>query len=148
MKKFLKLILELKTWGCLSFTGAVCIYSFIDAICGGEYMRHTLIWQLLAMCGIITVLQYVFFSGQVLKKPSYYIRLILFCGLIFAVCAGFAYIFRWFPLEEPGAWVSFVVIFVVAFLALCLGFEIYFRILGQKYNDRLGRVQRQNKQGK
>ena len=26
MKKFLRFIGELKSWGCLSFTGALCIY--------------------------------------------------------------------------------------------------------------------------
>ena len=139
MKKFLKFIGELKTWGCLSFTGAICIYMFIDWLYGGEYIRYSLVVQMLAMCGIITLLQYVFFSGRVLKKPSYWLRLVIFMGLIYGVCSGFAWAFKWFPTGDPGAWVSFVVIFFIAFVVLCLGFEIYFRVLGKKYDEALGR---------
>ena len=61
MKKFLEMIGELKTWGCLSFTGALCIYCFIDFLYGGESIRYSLIVQMLALCGMITLLQYVFF---------------------------------------------------------------------------------------
>lgn len=139
MKKFLKFVGELKTWGCLCFTGALCVYMFIDWLFGGEYIRYSLIIQLLAMCGVITLLQYVFFSGQVLKKPSYWLRLLMFCGLIFCVCGGFAWAFGWFPMDNPGAWISFVIIFFAAFVILCLGFEIYFRVLGKRYNEALGR---------
>lgn len=142
MKKFLRFVAEIKTWGCLSFTGTVCIYSFIDFVMGGEYMRYTLIWQMLAMCGIITLLQYIFFSGQVMKKTGYFPRLCIFCVLILGVCSGFAWVFRWFPLENPGAWFSFVIVFFVAFVVLCLGFELYFRILGRKYDAALGRSQK------
>lgn len=143
MKKFLKFVGEIKNWGCLSFTGALCIYSFIDFLLGGEYIRYTLIWQLLAMCGVITLLQYIFFSGQVLKKPSYWLRMALFCGLTLVVCAAFAWVFHWFPLENAGAWLTFVVIFFVVFLVFCLGFELYFRILGQKYDQALGRSRKE-----
>ena len=139
MKKFLHMIGELKTWGCLSFTGALCIYSFIDFLTGGEYIRHTLVWQMLALCGCISLLQYIFFSGQVLKRPSYFLRLAVFCGLTLALCFGFAWAFRWFPLENAGAWASFAVIFFLAFLVFTLGFEIYFRAVGKKCDALLGR---------
>lgn len=141
MKKFLRFVGELKTWGCLSFTGAVCIYSAIDFLMGGKSMAYSLIWQLLAMCGVITLLQYVFFSGQVVKKTNYGLRLGIFCPLVFLVVAGFAWLFRWFPMEQPGAWVSFVVIFLAAFMVLCLGFELYFRAMGARYDEHLGRAQ-------
>lgn len=142
MKKFLHFVAELKSWGCLSFTGALCIYVAIDWICGGESMRYTLIVQMLAMCGVITLLQYVFFSGQVLKKPSYWLRLLVFCGLLFLVCSGFAWTFHWFPMGSAGAWLTFAGIFFAAFVILCLGFEVYFRALGKRYDEALGRQKR------
>lgn len=139
MKKFLRFVGELKNWGCLCFTGALCVYMFIDWLYGGEYIRYTLVIQLLAMCGIITLLQYVFFSGQVLKRLSYWLRLLIFCGLIFGVCEVFAWAFHWFPMDNLWAWISFIVIFFAAFVVLTLGFEIYFRVLGKKYDKALGR---------
>ncbi len=94
---------------------------------------------MLALCGCISLLQYIFFSGQVLKRPSYFLRLAVFCGLTLALCCGFAWAFRWFPLENAGAWASFAVIFFLAFLVFTLGFEIYFRAVGKKYDALLGR---------
>ena len=139
MKRFFLLAGELKTWGCLSFTGALCIYSAIDILQGGEYIRYSLIVQMLALCGCISLLQYVFFSGRVLKRPSYFLRLAVFCGLTLVLCCGFAWTFRWFPLENAGAWASFMGIFFLSFLVLCLGFELYFRAAGKKYDALLGR---------
>lgn len=139
MKKFLRFVGELKQWGCLSFTGALCVYMFIDWLYGGESIRYSLVVQLLAMCGIITLLQYVFFSGQVLRRISYWLRLVIFCGLIFGVCGAFAWTFHWFPMDNPGAWLWFVAIFFVAFVLLSLGFEVYFRIIGRRYDEALGR---------
>ena len=121
MKKFIRFIGELKSWGCLSFTGALCIYMFIDWLYGGEYIRYSLIIQLLAMCGVIT---------------------------IFGVCEFFAWAFHWFPMDNLGAWVSFIVIFFVAFIVLCLGFEVYFRVLGKKYDQALGRHRKRPEDGR
>lgn len=141
MGKFLKLVGEIKTWGCLSFTGALCIYTLIDTFWGDGTIACATVYQLLALCGIITVLQYIFFSGQVLKKPSYYVRMALFCVPAFVVCGAFAWAFGWFPMENLGAWGLFVLIFFVIFAVFCLGFEIYFRILGKRYDAALGRIQ-------
>lgn len=142
MKKFLAFVAELKTWGCLSFTGALCIYTLIDTFWGDGVIACGTVYQLLALCGIITLLQYVFFSGRVLKKPSYYVRTAIFCVLIFAVCAAFAWLFHWFPTGNLGAWVTFTAIFFVIFVVFCLGFEVYFRILGKKYDTALEKSQR------
>ena len=148
MKKFLRFVGELKNWGCLSFTGALCVYMAIDWILGGEAIRYTLVVQLLAMCGIITLLQYVFFSGQVMKKLSYWLRMVIFCGLVYGVCLGFAWVFNWFPMDNLGAWITFLVIFVAAFIVLSLGFEIYYRVLGKKYDEALGRRQKEGRNEK
>ena len=143
MKKFLQFVGEMKTWGCLSFTGSLCIYTLIDTFWGDGQIACSTVYQLLALCGIITLLQYVFFSGRVLKKPSYYLRMAVFCLLVFGTCAGFARAFRWFPMENLAAWGMFVVIFFVIFLVFCLGFEIYFCILGKKYDMALGRAKQE-----
>ena len=143
MKKFLQFVGEMKTWGCLSFTGSLCIYTLIDTFWGDGQIACATVYQLLALCGIITLLQYVFFSGRVLKKPSYYLRMAVFCLLVFGTCAGFARVFRWFPMENLAAWGMFVVIFFVIFLVFCLGFEIHFRILGKKYDMALGRAKQE-----
>lgn len=141
MKKFLELVAELKTWGCLSFSGALFIYTVIDTFWGDGLIPCSAVYQMLALCGVITFLQYVFFSGRVLKKPSYYMRMVLFCIPAFAVCAAFGWGFGWFPVTSGGAWLLFTGIFFLIFAVFCAGFEIYFRILGKKYDEALGRSQ-------
>lgn len=139
MKRFLRLVGEIKTWGCLSFTGAICVNAFMDTIWGDGVMECATVYQMLALCGIITVLQYVFFSGQVVKRLGYAVRMVLFCVPTFAVCAAFAWFFGWVPMENGGTWGLFTVIFFVVFAVLCVGFEICFRIMGKRYDDALGR---------
>lgn len=145
MKKFLQFVGEIKTWGCLSFTGSLCIYTLIDTFWGDGVIACATVYQLLALCGVITLLQFVFFSGQVLKRPSYYVRMAVFCMLIFSACVAFAWAFGWFPMENLGAWGLFTIIFFLMFLIFCLGFEVYFRILGRKYDEALGRSQEAGK---
>lgn len=139
MKKFLMTVAEIKTWICLCFTASLLIYMGIDFFCGGRAIRYSLILQLLGLCIGITLLQFVFFSGRVLKKPSYALRLCVFGVLIYGLVGLFAVVFGWFPLEEPGAWLASFVIFIVAFVAISLGFEIFFRIMGKRYDALLGR---------
>ena len=52
---------------------------------------------------------------------------------------------RWFPLENPGAWLLFIGLFVAVFAVMTLGFEVYFRIVGRRYDGLLGqyRLQRE-----
>ena len=57
MKKFLQFVGEMKTWGCLSFTGSLCIYTLIDTFWGDGQIACATVYQLLALCGIITLLQ-------------------------------------------------------------------------------------------
>ena len=83
MKKFLKLVMELKSWICLSFTASILIYLTVEfalawaeeggrlaaawASFAGARMRCTLILQMFILCACISLLQYVFFSGRALK---------------------------------------------------------------------------------
>jgi hypothetical protein len=158
MKKFLKLVMELKSWICLSFTASILIYLTVEfalawaeeggrlaaawASFAGARMRCTLILQMFILCACISLLQYVFFSGRALKRLGYGLRMALFAALCFGLCLGFAAAFHWFPLENPGAWLSFAAIFLIAYVGISLGFEIYFRVMGKKYDEALGRRRR------
>lgn len=158
MKKFMRFVMEMKSWISLSFTAAMLIYLTVEFLLAcveyggnlpgawGDFtatkMRCGLILEIFVLCACITVLQYVFFSGRVLKKPSYGLRMLCFAVLCFGICLGFGLAFRWFPAENPGAWVSFAVIFLIAFAGISLGFEVYYRVMGRRYNQALGRKQK------
>lgn len=143
MKKFLSIVAELKTWGCLSFTASLVTYTLCSMLWGEKAVSHSRIYQLLAMCGLITVLQYVCFSGEFLKKLRYSLRMVLFGAAILLLCGGFAWVFQWLPLKSMGAWGLFFLIFLVIFVVLGLGFEIYFQAAGKKYDGLLGQYKAQ-----
>lgn len=159
MKKFLRFVGELKSWCCLSFTASLLIYIVIDILVPGElppgnvvmdiawrwsygYIKYRLVFQLLGLCLCISILQYVFFSGQMLKKPSYFVRIAVFGVLCLGLCVGAVTAFGWFSLDSLEHWGKFFLIFMVCFVGISLGFELYFRIMGKKYDEALGRSQK------
>ena len=48
-----------------------------------------------------------------------------------------AVICGWFPTDQTAAWVMFGVFFVLIFVAITGGIELYYRLSGRKWNDRL-----------
>ena len=160
MKKFLQMVMELKNWICLSFTASLLIYIVIDILVPGElppgnvvmdiawcwsygYIKYRLVFQLLGLCLCISILQYVFFSGQMLKKPSYFVRIAVFGVLCLGLCTGATIAFGWFSLDSLEHWGKFFLIFVVCFVGISLGFEVYYRAMGKRYNEALGRKQKE-----
>lgn len=163
-----KIIGEMIMWGCTSFTGAVCIYLCVGFIreCRHPVSDGDIFWgndthwkafmasklsaglivQLLGLCMCISVLQYVFFSGKVLKKAPYMARIGLFGVLCFGICVLFAYKSKWFWMDNVGHWAKFVGIFLAAYVGISLLFEVYFRIQGIRYNEALGRKRRNNEE--
>ena len=61
----------------------------------------------------------------------------VFAVPFFAVLTAFAVGFEWFPTENAGAWVSFAVVFIVILAAITAGIELYYRLSGRKWDDRL-----------
>ena len=45
--------------------------------------------------------------------------------------------FRWFPTGQAGAWVLFGLFFALIFAAITGGIELYYRLSGRKWDDRL-----------
>ena len=82
-------------------------------------------------------MQVVAFSNLLFKKLSYGWRMAVFAVPFFAVLTAFAVGFEWFPTENAGAWVSFAVVFIVILAAITAGIELYYRLSGRKWDDRL-----------
>ena len=48
-----------------------------------------------------------------------------------------------FPADQAGAWVLFIVIFFLIFLVMTVGFDLYFRVTGRKYDGLLGQYRKE-----
>ncbi|MGN0551726.1 MAG: hypothetical protein ACI4I4_07825 [Acutalibacteraceae bacterium] len=142
MKKFLEYVVKLKTTVCLCFTASVIVFSVIAVFYGGGAISVATVFQLLGISVAASVIQFVAFSEVIIKRMHYALRMCIFLLPFSAVITAFAVIFNWFPIENLGSWITFYVIFILIFIATTIGFEIYFRITGKKYDGLLGEYKR------
>lgn len=144
MSRFLKGVLEWKTYVCMMFTGSVIIFWLVGYFLGWEGLPLTSLAQLLLLSVIGSSLQGIMFTEWVFKTIAYPVRLLMFAVIFLAVMSVFAWKGRWFPAEKFGSWLVFVGIFLVTFVIMTVGYEIYFRITGKKYDGLLGEKQKRN----
>jgi hypothetical protein len=146
MKKFLDGVMEWKTGACFMFTASTLVYMVVNLILGYRTLEISSIISLLGISALGTLIQFIAFTDRVIKNVKYTWRLIIFVIPFGAVLTAFAVLFDWFPSNMPGAWLIFIGIFILAFAAMTLGFEIYFRVTGKKYDGLLGQYKKQKGQ--
>lgn len=142
MKKFFHFVVEFKSWLSLCFTAAMLIFLTISWIVGEKTVEIAVLFQIFLLSVGGTLLQFVFFSGWVIKKMRYSLRLILFAFPMLALVTAFAVWCGWVPMGNPGAWVIFFVSFIVCFVLICAGFEFCFWVMGKKYDGLLGQYRK------
>ena len=135
-----------KTSACLLYTGAMVIYLFFCQAFGSREVSLTMLWSLLLVCGLGALLQGVCYSDWVFKRMRYVWRGMLFCLLYLPVLAVTGWKAQWFPVDNLGSWALFIGMFVAIFLAMTVGFDIYFRLTGRKYDGLLGQYRREKEE--
>lgn len=143
MKRFLKGVVAWKTSACMIFTAAVFIYLVFCLIYDTREVSAVMLWGLLGVSVAGSLIQALCFSDWIIKKLRYTWRSLLFVLLFLPMLTLAAWKLEWFPMDESGAWLLFIGIFFLIFLAMTLGFEIYFRITGRKYDGLIGQYRKQ-----
>ncbi len=146
MKRFLKVVLPMKTAVCYCFCATVCLYMAAAYCMGWESISLKMLFSLLLLCAAGGVLQVLAFTELAIKRLAYSWRMVVFAVPFFAVLTAIALGFGWFPPEKKGAWGLFTVIFLTIFLVMCAGFEVYFRLSGKKYDGLLGQYRKRREQ--
>ena len=93
---------------------------------------------LLAAALLASLLQGFWFSGVVLKRTRYAVRLAGFaltCAPLIYLCGWLS---GWFP-RRIDATVTFFVIFLVLFVAISIGYTVYYRKTAGSYERALAR---------
>lgn len=137
MKKFFEVVLAVKERAALNYTAAMCFYLFFLWVFKQKGASLPMLFSLLLVGVMSGLMQVVAFSDLLIKKLAYGWRMVVFAVPLFAVLTAFAVGFGWFPTERMEAWVTFFIIFLVIFLFITVGIELYFRLSGRKYDDRL-----------
>ncbi|WP_298578509.1 hypothetical protein [uncultured Olegusella sp.] len=92
------------------------------------------------------LLQQFWFSYLLLMKPSYPVRIAGFGLSYFVVLSFCASIGAWFPAKNLGAWIGFIVSYLLILAIMTAGFTLAFRHQGASYSERLAAYRKQ--QGK
>ena len=142
MKRFLQFVMEWKTAACFMFTGTMLVFLVLCQLWGQSRVETAQLWALLLVSAAGTFVQWLCFGGRVITRMRYTRRALLFCLLFFPLLCLIAWYFQWLP-DSGGAWLIFIGIFLLVFLAVTLGFEIYYRATGRKYDGLLGQYRRE-----
>lgn len=131
---------------CVIFTAAMALWCVAGLIFAGPVEGIVITLSMLSAALLLTALQVLWFTEAALKRPSYPVRIAGF-GLTalpaLILCAALG---RWFPLDNLGAWISFVVIYLVTLAAITTGYTIYYRRTAGSFDAALARY-RERREG-
>ena len=146
MKQFLRGVVAWKTSVCMIFTAAMFFYLFFCMVFDHRAVSTTMLWTLFWASAGASLIQAVCFSDWIIKKMRYTRRSLLFVALFLPALTLAAWKGEWFPMEQAGAWAMFIGMFFLTFLVMTIGFDIYFRITGRKYDGLLGQYRREKEE--
>lgn len=146
MKQFMKGIMEWKTGACLLYTAAMVLYLFFCLIFGNSTVSVTTLWSLLLVSIAGSLIQALCFTDWIIKKMRYTRRSLLFVALFLPTLSLAAWKAEWFPIKEAGSWLVFIGMFFLTFVVMTIGFDIYFRITGRKYDGMLGQYRKEKEE--
>lgn len=136
MKRFLEILMAVKNFAAIVFAGMMMLFVVIGYFFGLSSISFSLIWQAVFIALICGALHFIAFSDYVIKEKGYPFRFMLFAAPLYLTVSAFALFFKWFSVNL-GYWAIFTLAFVVGFGALIGVFYVYFKIIGNKYNQML-----------
>ncbi len=137
MKKFFEVVMNLKERAGLIYTGSMFFYMFFLWVFRQDSAPLSVLFSLLLVSVIASAMQVVAFSNLIIKKLAYGWRMLVFFIPFGAVLTAIAVACGWFPTDQLGAWALFGLFFVLISAVITGGIELYYRLSGRKWNDRL-----------
>ncbi len=140
MSKFgqlLKSLVYIKIAACINFTAYLIVALILSFFFEHKTIEMAMLWQMLIVSFICAILQWFAFSEDLIKRLKYVYRNALFVVPFFILLSTAAYLFQWFDTTQLSYWVVFMGIFILAYLGISFGLLIYFKLTGQKYNEKL-----------
>lgn len=137
MKEFFKNTLEIKIIACMFFTSQVVIYTLIAPFLGEESIHLSLVWQMIFISIILTLLQYVIYVSNILKKVNIWIKIIIHYILLVFIGYILAKIFNWFDLSIGNNFTIALGIFTVCFVSFTGSIALYNKFSGERFNEKL-----------
>lgn len=89
-------------------------YSTMFVLGSGGIPVNT-VWEYLLSSVCVTALRFVFFTDALIKRWSVAGRTIGMVGAVIVLVGVLAYVFGWFPVDDPQCWLACLVSFGVCF---------------------------------
>lgn len=87
-------------------------YSTLFAL-GSKGLTAATLLEVLLLSVIITLAQVAFLTDKWIKNMGLAVRYVCFFGIIGIVSLTFSVLFSWFPIDNPMAWLGFVISFAI-----------------------------------
>ncbi|MBC8570673.1 hypothetical protein [Zongyangia hominis] len=138
MKKFIEIVLGIKSYMALVFGGILIVYGVVSFLfCGVTAISYLRLLEILVVAATAAVLHFIAFSDVVIKRMAYGCRILLSSLTMLAVLCLYAVLFHWFPLEKLGDWMIFLLIAAALIAIITAAFQISFQLAGKKYTQML-----------
>ncbi|MDE6923906.1 MAG: hypothetical protein K2P59_01410 [Acetatifactor sp.] len=85
-------------------------------VLGSEGIPFNTVLQMLLNSVCITVIRFLFFSDRVIRRMSIAKRTAGMVASVIVLTGVFAYLFNWFPVEDPVCWICCLVSFGICFV--------------------------------
>ena len=109
---------------------------------GSKGLSSAMLLQLFLMGVITTIAQNIFLTDLLIKNMSLIVRHILFFMTLMVAIIIFAVCFGWFPLNDPAAWVGFIVSFSVCSVMSAFIMRLEEKAENKKMQEALNRLKK------
>lgn len=140
-----KIIAQAASAACIMFTIVMLWFTGMGYLFAGPSYGLNLTASVFGAAFGMAALQALWFTGAVFKKLAYPARIAGFGVCLLPVLALCACGGRWFPVDIPGAWVSFAVIYLVILTGMTAGYTVYFKKTAGGYDEALARYREQHR---
>ena len=124
---------------CVIFTAAMALWCTAGLIFAGPVEGVVITLSLLLACALMTALQVLCFTDAVVRCLAYPARIAGFGLTALPVLAACATLGRWFPVDNAGAWITFVAIYLVTMAAITAGYTLHYRRTAGSFDAALAR---------
>lgn len=140
-----KILVQAATTACIMFTVVMVWFTAMGYLFAGPSYGLNLTASVLGGAVGMAALQAFWFSGAVFKKLAYPARLAGFGVCLLPTLALCAWGGQWFPMDNPGTWIIFVIIYLLILAGITAGYGVYFKKTVGSYDEALERYRKQNR---
>lgn len=138
MKSFFEGLLEWKTMAALMFSASTIACMAVLLYLGEIFIPIYMLIALLALTVIGTFLHFLAFTDHIIKKVHFMVRIIVLAIPFTILVIASSWLLQMVVFGDMMHWAMFAGIIMIIFVGGTVSFEIYYHMMGKKYDGLLG----------